>query len=227
MKLSKEDRKQLIELANSKNIYLEGNIIKLIDDDNDADFKEYLQQASIKDKDSRKKRLDMTKQVQSQNRDLISWKEENEKIQSELRLSLEQTEESMKEANLAKDEAERMKEEAERLRVDAEISKEEAIRAKREAEKAKDVALDDLNLLQKKTQNELIGIIVKVSLLVIIGVALITTAVYLIAIFTGKDTQVIASTWSNIIGILLTNAFSIIGTIMGIKYASDDKKKEA
>jgi hypothetical protein len=47
---------------------------------------------------------------------------------------------------------------------------------------------------------------------------------YLFAILSGKDTQVIGSTWSNIIGILLTNAFSIVGTIMGVKYASEKKE---
>jgi hypothetical protein len=36
-----------------------------------------------------------------------------------------------------------------------------------------------------------------------------------------KDTAIIGSTWSNIVGILLTNAFSIVGTIMGVKYASE------
>jgi len=39
----------------------------------------------------------------------------------------------------------------------------------------------------------------------------------------GKDTQVISAAWSNMFGILLTNAFSIIGTIMGIKYASKEE----
>ena len=33
----------------------------------------------------------------------------------------------------------------------------------------------------------------------------------------------ISLTWSNIIGILLTNAFSIVGTIMEVKYASEKK----
>jgi len=42
-------------------------------------------------------------------------------------------------------------------------------------------------------------------------------------VFSEADTTVIGSTWSNIIGILLTNAFSIIGTIMGVKYASKEK----
>jgi hypothetical protein len=47
---------------------------------------------------------------------------------------------------------------------------------------------------------------------------------YGIAMMTGKDTQIIGSTWSNMFGILLTNAFSIVGTIMGVKYASESKE---
>jgi hypothetical protein len=45
----------------------------------------------------------------------------------------------------------------------------------------------------------------------------------MISLFMNKDTQIIGSTWSNMFGILLTNAFSIIGTIMGVKYASKEK----
>ena len=44
---------------------------------------------------------------------------------------------------------------------------------------------------------------------------------YGIALFSEQDTQIIGSTWSNMFGILLTNAFSIVGTIMGVKYASE------
>jgi hypothetical protein len=44
---------------------------------------------------------------------------------------------------------------------------------------------------------------------------------YLFAILYGRETQIIGSTWSNLLGILLTNAFSIVGTIMGVKYATD------
>jgi hypothetical protein len=47
----------------------------------------------------------------------------------------------------------------------------------------------------------------------------------MVAIFMNKETQVIGSTWSNMFGILLTNAFSIVGTIMGVKYASDKKQE--
>ena len=35
----------------------------------------------------------------------------------------------------------------------------------------------------------------------------------------------ISKSWSNIIGILPTNSFSIVGTIMGVKYASESKEK--
>ena len=95
-----------------------------------------------------------------------------------------------------------------------------------EAENAKAAAENDLDLVQKKSQFELIGTIVKVALWVILGAGFTTTAMYLFAMLSGEDTQVIGSTWSNIIGILLTNAFSIVGTIMGVKYASESAKEK-
>ena len=89
---------------------------------------------------------------------------------------------------------------------------------------AKDAALNDLDLIQKKSQFELIGTIVKTALFIILGVGAVTTIMYGMAMWTGKDTQIIGSTWSNMFGILLTNAFSIVGTIMGVKYASEKKE---
>ena len=56
--------------------------------------------------------------------------------------------------------------------------------------------------------------------MIIIGVGITTTGLYLVAILTGKETDVIGSTWSNMFGMLLTSSFSIVGTIMGVKYAS-------
>ncbi len=99
-----------------------------------------------------------------------------------------------------------------------------AEKARVDAEAAKQNAENDLDLLQKKTQNELISTIVKVALWVIMGVGFVTTGVYVLTLFIGKDTQVISAAWSNIFGILLTNAFSIVGTIMGIKYATENKQ---
>ena len=64
--------------------------------------------------------------------------------------------------------------------------------------------------------------IVKCALAVIVGVGVVTTILYWLAMLTGKDTQIIGSTWSNMFSVLLTNAFSIVGTIMGIKYATQE-----
>ena len=89
----------------------------------------------------------------------------------------------------------------------------------------KDTALNDLDVMMKKSQSELIKTIVKVALAVIVGVGIVTTTLYWMAIITNQDTQIIGSTWSNMFSVLLTNAFSIVGTIMGIKYATQDGKK--
>ena len=101
----------------------------------------------------------------------------------------------------------------------------DAEQSKLDAESARDEAMNDLDMMQKRTQFELINLIVKVSLIIIIGVGVTTTAIYMVAMFAGQDTQIIGSTWSNMFGILLTNAFSIIGTIMGVKYASEKSSK--
>jgi methyl-accepting chemotaxis protein len=89
----------------------------------------------------------------------------------------------------------------------------------------KNAALNDLDVMMKKSQSELIKVIVKSALAVIIGVGVVTTCLYWVAMVTGKETQIIGSTWSNMFSVLLTNAFSIVGTIMGIKYATQEDKK--
>jgi hypothetical protein len=224
IKLNPAARKQFIELFETKRVSLEGNILKVIDPDGDEDFKKYLEVCTEKDRETRKRRLDMTKQIQQQNQDLLNTKESLESYQEELKHSLEGMQKAMTETQEAKDEAERLRLEAESARVEAENSRAEAEDAREAAENARKQVENDLDVLQRKTQNELIGTIVKVSLFVIVGVGFITTGVYLLALYSGKDTQVIASTWSNIVGILLTNAFSIVGTIMGIKYATSESQ---
>jgi PAS domain S-box-containing protein len=93
-------------------------------------------------------------------------------------------------------------------------------------EKEKDAALNDLDVIIKKGQSELIKVIVKCALAVIIGVGLVTTVLYWSAIVMNKETQIIGSTWSNMFSVLLTNAFSIVGTIMGIKYATQESNNK-
>ena len=196
MILSKQDRDAFLKLSKEKKVFLEGNIAKVIEaSEGDKEFDEYLKLCIKRDNDSRRKRLDVTKQVQSQNKKLESVNLENMKLMEDLKSSLE---ESLK------------------LKNEAEI-------AKLEAERAKNDALQDLDVLQKKTQTELIGTIVKIALWVIIGVGLITSGLYVTVLIMGGDSKIIESTWSNLFGILLTNSFSIIGTIMGVKYATENK----
>lgn len=190
MKIEKSTRDWLLELYRTKKMVLEGNILKVIEaEPDDTELQEYLTDSLNKDKEARRRRLDVTKQVQERNRELQASQEDNLRVNEELKVALSIAE-----------------------------------TAKKEAEDAKDLALGDLDVLQKKSQTELIGTIVKVALVVISGVGVITTLMYIIAMFTGKDTQIIGSTWSNMFGILLTNAFSIVGTIMGVKYATEKKE---
>lgn len=184
MKINKETRDTLLEISKNKMIFLEGNLLKIIKaDDGDDEFQKYLDECISKDKEFRKKRLQITKDIQTKNKELESAFEK-------LRQS---------------------KDEADRLRVEAEM--------------AKEVVEQDLSNLQKKTQTELMSNIVNVALWVIMGVGVITTLMYVVAIIMNTETQVIGSTWSNLTGILLTNAFSIVGTIMGVKHATNTDKK--
>jgi len=210
MKVDKKTRDLLLKIQKDKRLTIEGNILKVLEsEDDDVEFATYLNEALDKDKVSRKKRLEITKQVQQQNTELLDWKTENQELTDNLKSALDAAESSKEEALNAKEEADKARVLADSMRI--------------ESEKAKDEALNDLDVIQKKSQTELISTIVKVALIVIIGVGIITTIMYSIAMITGKDTQIIGSTWSNMFGILLTNAFSIVGTIMGVKYASENK----
>jgi len=194
MILNSESVNNLLDLYRSKKVLLEGSIIKVLEKEKySEEFLDYLKVCKEKDNLSRKKRLEVTKEVQKQNKELAAASIENERITKQLSKSLEEVSKS----------------------------EQEAIRLRNEAEKLKDDAMEDLELLQQKTQFELVGTIVRIALSVIVGVGIITSVMYGLAIVSGYDTDIIGSTWSNMFGILLTNAFSIVGTIMGVKYASE------
>jgi methyl-accepting chemotaxis protein len=118
------------------------------------------------------------------------------------------------------------KKEIDLLSKDLQLQLKESEKLKDAIEKEKNIALNDLDATLKKSQNEMIKIIVKSALGVILSVGVITTIMYSFAILSNKDTQIIGSTWSNMFSVLLTNAFSIVGTIMGIKYATGDDNKD-
>ncbi len=179
IKFCKETRQSLLDLNESKKVSIEGNILKLIDTEGDPVLDEYVKYSIKRQKELQKKRLEITKKVQNQNKELSIAKAEIERVNEELKEALESSEES------------------------------------------KQNALHDLDVLQKKSQFELISVIVRIALVIIIGVGISTTILYVFSIIYNKETQLIGNTWSNMLGILLTNAFSIIGTIMGVKYASE------
>ena len=224
IKIDSNTKKTLMDLYVKKGIGLEGNITKLIDTENDEDFKKYLKDCETKDGDKRKKRLEMTKKIQKQNEELVTLNEKNEKMMDDLQNKITEIEESKLTFEVQNRELNEWKKENLELTEKLQTEMMKAERARVDAEAAKQNAENDLDLLQKKTQNELISTIVKVALWVIMGVGVVTTGVYVLTLFVGKDTQVISAAWSNIFGILLTNAFSIVGTIMGIKYATENKQ---
>ncbi len=170
---------EALRKAKAKKVYIEGNFVKILKDSLDKDVVTYIEDCKTKDRLARKKRLDVTKQVQAQNKEL----EEAAVVKEALVIELQNE--------------------------------------KDEAEKLRDEAVEDLDLMQKRTQFELIGLIVKVALVIIIGVGVLTTIMYVVAMLANKDTTILGNAWSNLFGILLTNSFSIIGTIMGVKYATE------
>lgn len=221
MKLKLEDRIKFIELAHSRNVWIEGNILKILDYCDDEDWKNYLKSAIKRDKNNRIKRLGITKKIQTQMTELQKKEEQNRHLMDELKESLANSEEYTKQIEKTNKKLFEAKEEINQINADLTKALVEAEEAKEEAEKARKIVENDLDFLQKKNQTELTGIIVKNALYVILGVGIITTLLYLIAIFTQEETQIIGSTWSNLFGILLTNAFSIVGTIMGVRYANE------
>lgn len=191
-------RDSLLNLAKEYKIFLEGNILKILKaKTGDAVFEEYLKNCIDRDLTFRRKRLEVTKQVQRQVRELETISAERERLMNELQTALDE----------------------------AKAHAEEATKLKDEAEKAKNNAVQDLELMQKKTQFELMNTIVKVALYVILGVGIITSGMFMYSLYVGVQSPIIESTWSNLFGILLTNAFSIVGTIMGVKYASEQKNE--
>lgn len=203
IEVTEHTRNVLLDVAKKKKIYVEGSFLKLLKSPKgDKEFEEYLKVCKEKDTTARRKRLEVTKQVQAQNKELEAAAKENDRINKQLSKSLEETERAME---------------------DARNAEREAMIAKAEAEKLRDDAMEDLDTLQKRTQFELIGKIVRVALIIIMGVGLITTGLFGYTLMTGQENPILESTWSNLFGILLTNSFSIIGTIMGVKYATEGK----
>ena len=235
IEVTEHTRNVLLEVAKKRKVYVEGNFLKILAAPvGDVEFEEYLRVCKEKDSNKRKTRLEVTKQIQKQNNELEKAQKENKRVNRQLNKAVDEALEQKTKAeellitgkqhfrNAEKREKEQNQKLTEALK-EAEQAHIETQRLKLEAESAKEIAEQDLSLLQKKTQTELMGSIVRVALWVIMGVGLVTTALYVFVMMRGLDAKIIESTWSNLFGILLTNSFSIIGTIMGVKHATKEK----
>ena len=236
IQVTEHTRNVLLEVAKQKKVYVEGNFLKILKaPDGDTEFEEYLKVCKEKDSDKRRQRLEITKQIQKQNSELEQAAKENKRVNRQLEKAVDEAVDQKTKAeellitgkqhfrNAEKREKEQNRKLQEAL-DDAKLAQDEAHSLRIKAENAKEIAETDLSLLQKKTQTELMGNIVRVALWVIMGVGLLTTALYVFVMVRGLDAKIIESTWSNLFGILLTNSFSIIGTIMGVKHATKDKE---
>ena len=90
IKLNEETRKALVQLALDTQVYPEGNILKLLNTDDDPDFKSYIEKATARDKSMRQRRLEITKQIQIQNRDLTKFNEQITILNKDLTIALEE-----------------------------------------------------------------------------------------------------------------------------------------
>ena len=195
--------RKLVEIAREHDVFLQGKIIRFISPGESPENRAYLEEASQRERTRRQDRLNFTKEVQQQNVDLRNAQTRNEALVKEIQAALAL---------------------AESARVDAEEALKTAEAERTRAEQAWKDAKNDLDYHQKRTQFQLVGRIVQSALWVIMGVGLITTGLYAGALFILEDESsvtLLGNTWSNMFGILLTNSFSIIGTIMGVKYATD------
>jgi hypothetical protein len=203
---------ELLRAWKEDRLLLEGNLLKVLQaPEGDLPVQAYLEEAIRSDRERRERRLLITKQIQARNRELIAAGE----VIASKTASLESALEGMR----------KTQEELEGALLAARRSEEEKEEALRSVEQKKREIEGDLDSLQRRTQYELMGKIVRVALLLTVGVGSTCTLLYAVALFVpgvaDADRALLANTWSSLLGILLTNSFSIIGTIMGVKWASE------
>ena len=199
IEITEHTRNVLLEVAKKRKVYVEGNFLKILKaPSGDDEFEEYLRICKEKDSKKRKNRLEITKQIQKQNNELEKAQKENKRVNRQLNKAVDEAIEQKTKAeellitgkqhfrNAEKREKEQNQKLTEALK-EAEEAHIETQRLKLEAENAKSKAEQDLSLLQKKTQTELMGSIVRVALWVIMGVGLVTTALYVFVMMRGLD----------------------------------------
>lgn len=210
MRFSPDSERELIRILKDRGVGIEGNILKIIETDSPA-FLAYVAEQKEEGRVAQKKRLQVNMDYQKQYKTLEEQAATNRTLSEDLQVALA-------EAQTAHEAAEKAKELAIQSRVEEETAKNTALTAKKDAE-------EELNAMQKKNHMELVEMIVRIALFTILGSGLITSTLYGIALWTGRDTTLVGNVWGNLLGITITNAFSIIGTIVGVQYSKSDKKE--
>ena len=154
IKIDSNTKKTLMDLYTKKGIGLEGNITKLIDTEDDEDFKKYLKDCETKDGDKRRKRLEMTKKIQKQNEELVTLNQKNEKMMEDLQSTLKEAEEQKVKIEVQNGELIAWREENEKIQQDLQREMINSEKARIQAEEAKTNAINDLDILQKRNQTE-------------------------------------------------------------------------
>lgn len=220
----REVEESLMQLAVDNNVLIGGKIAKVIRSDN-TDFQEYLKKVVEKEKSLRLVRLSNNKQTQKTMQDLKGSKAELEGKTQDLEESKNQLEVK---ATLLEEKVQENRvlvQEIQQALEVAETAQENAEQARILADSARIHAEKDLQLLQQKRQFDLVEDIVQVALKSIMGLQFSITILYIVALITEVQVEVIGDVWANTIGILITNFFSIIGTILGVKYALNPQKE--
>ena len=101
IRLNDETRKALIALAKETQVFPEGNFVKLLDPGDDAEFREYIEKSLARDRNMRQRRLEITKQIQIQNRDLTRYNEQVTILNQDLTIALEEQKKAKEQVILA------------------------------------------------------------------------------------------------------------------------------
>jgi hypothetical protein len=80
----------------------------------------------------------------------------------------------------------------------------------------------NLKVLREKNQLKLMNNVVNICLRIIIGIGLSCSIILVVMILFGKQSDLVESTWSQSILLMLSNSFSIIATIQGVKSIKDN-----
>ena len=75
----------------------------------------------------------------------------------------------------------------------------------------------NLKVLREKNQLKIMNNVVNICLRIIIGIGVSCSLILVFMLFFGKQSDLVESTWSQSILLMLSNSFSIIATIQGVK----------